>query len=125
MKTVPFNTLLNETLTFIKVSADSDVVTFVTRSGKTFQMYHEQECCENVQIEEIHGNLIDLLASPINSCSVSKSSVPWGMLGSDEYGGIQERTFYKLSTIYGSVTIRWLGTSNGYTSTAVQFYRIK
>ena len=120
MKTVPFNTLLNETLTFIKVSADSDVVTFVTRSGKTFQMYHEQECCENVQIEEIHGNLIDLLGSPILLAEEVEGEVT-----TDEYGNDQKWTFYKLSTIYGSVTIRWLGTSNGYTSTAVQFYRIK
>lgn len=33
--------------------------------------------------------------------------------------------FYKFSTIKGSVTVRWCGTSNGYYSTRVKFKKIE
>ena len=121
MKSVPFNTLLNETLTSIHDLVEGcDVVTFVTKSGKTFQMYHERDCCEYVEIEEIHGDVEDLIGSPILLAEEVEGEVT-----TDEYGNDQKWTFYKLSTIKGSVTIRWLGTSNGYYSVEVDFFQIK
>ena len=68
---------------------------------------------EYVTLEEIHGDLSDLVGSPILQAEQVSSK-------GDDYQ-VEEWSFYKLATIKGSVTLRWYGTSNGYYSTDVDF----
>jgi hypothetical protein len=76
-------------------------------------MLHYQDCCEDVHVEEIHGDLEVLENFPLveaeevtqDDLSVGVESGTW--------------TFYKLGTIIGNVTIRWYGSSNGYYSERV------
>jgi len=117
------------TLTDIKVFTrdnlgdTQEIIEFVATSGERFHMFHEQDCCESVTIDEIIGDLTDLIGDPI----LLAESVD----NLDEIGPIDDRnhesytwTFYKLSTIKGNVTIRWYGSSNGYYSEAVTFKQI-
>ena len=115
--------LLGKTLVSIETNNDNSVLTFKTDSGETYKMYHEQDCCEQVYIDDINGNLEDLLNSPITLAEESTNS-------DDLHGKIVSVydtftwTFYRLATIKGYVDIKWFGTSNGYYSERVDFIEI-
>ena len=52
--------------TFKSVTSDGDKwVEFERDDGEKFRMFHVQNCCENVSIREIHGDLNDLVGVPI------------------------------------------------------------
>jgi hypothetical protein len=96
----------------------NDELTFKTSDGKTYRMFHDQDCCETVYIEDIVGNLADLLNSPVLMAEeVSEDDENASEVGT--------WTFYKFATIKGYVTIRWYGSSNGYYSTSVDFVEVK
>ena len=113
--------LLGKTITNILVAADKSDMVFTTNDGKKYQMYHERDCCESVEIDDICGDLGDLLDSPILLAEEvsNKDDPPRGNDDSHTW------TFYKLATINGSVTIRWYGESNGYYSEDVTFEEMK
>ena len=106
---------------------DDERLIIKLENGKSFQFLHFQDCCENVFIEDIVGDLKDLIGSPIFMAEgVSHSSeenMPDDLVRQDEYS--YTWTFYKFATAKGYVTVRWLGTSNGYYSEAVEFEEIK
>lgn len=91
----------------------NDALVFICDDGTIFEMSHSQDCCESVNIDDIVGDLEDLIGSPIveaeevSECTSLYESETW--------------TFYKIGTLKGGVHIRWYGTSNGYYSEDVYF----
>ena len=73
---------------------------------------HKQQCCENVRIAEIIGDPNDLIGRPLRLCE--EAIAPGDLPNSTS-------TWYKFVTNEGSVTIRWLGESNGYYSEKVDY----
>lgn len=115
-----FAELLGKTINVIKGAViQSDEILFACSDGSIFRMYHYQDCCESVEIEDICGDIADLLNTPItmaedisNECTADP-----GPSVDDSYTW----TWYKLATVKGYVTLRWLGQSNGYYSERVDF----
>ena len=104
------------TLASVEGKAGGDEIRFVTTDGRSFLMYHEQDCCESVHIEDIVGDLRDLVGEPITEAEAVDGDAP-----APEYHDSYSWTFYKIGTRKGSVTLRWLGQSNGYYSESVDF----
>jgi len=126
---------------------ENDEIIFTTSEGEKYKMYHEQSCCENVTIDDINGDIEDLLNTPI-TLAEEVSNLDFEKQWVDSFVNIEEKdededwynhekknangeyfpesytwTFYKLATIKGYVDIRWFGESNGYYSESVEFVK--
>jgi hypothetical protein len=126
------NALLGKTLSSVTVNDDQDEIIFECVDGVKYKMYHQQDCCEGVSIEDINGDLSDLIGSPIllaeeTSSTENPKDIQEQKDGGSEKWDYQDSftwTFYKLATIKGYVDIRWYGESNGYYSESVDFVEI-
>lgn len=125
IKEIPFSVLKGMTLASVDGEAGGDQIDFVTVDGRRFRLYHKQDCCENVHVESIVGDLQDLIGAPILFAEESASAdAPDDACQDDSAYDSVTWTFYKLATRKGWVDIRWFGTSNGYYSEAVDFEEV-
>lgn len=102
---------------------DGDEIYIKTSDGCVYKMYHEQDCCESVWIEDVCGDVEDLIGSPVLVAEKCTNAEDLGELPDSDYS--HTWTFYKLATAKGYVDIRWYGTSNGYYSESVDFKQLK
>ena len=107
------NGLIIKSITGLKEGEDE--VFFNTECGRQFKMYHEQNCCETVYIDDVCGDTKDIVGSVIVQAEERESKIDDNTCESGTW------TFYDIWTAKGSVNIKWLGESNGYYSESVSF----
>ena len=79
---------------------------------------HDQDCCESVDINDVVGDLEDLVGEPLLMAEEVS-----GYIGPEpEHADSYTYTFYKFATRRGYVDVRWLGESNGYYSESVDLH---
>ncbi len=110
-------------LTFDEVKICGDDLVFRQKLGKTFKFTHFQDCCESVVIEDVCGDLDDLVGHPMLMAEEVDGTNPTPTL-EVRYESFTW-TLYKFATIKGYVTVRWLGESNGCYSESVDFLEVK
>lgn len=108
--------------TLLSIENRGDQIDFICSDGTKYKMWHRQYCCESVAVEDITGDLKDLIGKPILKSEEVRNSMFHHLATSlKEHQDSYTWTFYHLATINGYVTIRWYGESNGNYSESVDF----
>ena len=119
MKTLDISGLVGRVFTGVNtVCCDIDGVSvYVSLYAHDACVYfgHVQHCCESDGLDEVHGDPMDLVGSP-----VLKATLETG--GAEDEHGTASWAFYTLATAEGYVTLRFGGSSNGYYSEEVCIY---
>ena len=116
--------------TIKEIDVQEDLILFHCKDGAVFKMYHQQSCCESVTIDDICGDINDLIDSVVLKAEEICNAEPESQHEIDATNSAKEDyntctwTFYKFATRKGYVDIKWFGESNGYYSESVDFERI-
>jgi len=103
---------------FKEVTASVDEMYFIAETGERYTFYHDQDCCECVSIEDIDGDISDLVCTPITMAEETVMAAT-----EEECSESGTWTYYRFATVRGYVTVRWFGSSNGYYSEGVSFVK--
>lgn len=122
-----FSNMVGVTMKEIEGKLGDEQMVFVAEDGRRFVFWYEPDCCASCSVEDICGDLSDLVGSPIveaeevSNYAPETGKSPWEVDPKEYTPESFTWTFYKFGTAKGSVTVRWLGTSNGYYSESVSY----
>lgn len=117
-----FNDLVGKTITKVEgAEIGSDEVLISCLDGSKFKMWHVPSCCEWVELADIVGDTADLLGHVLDAREETSEDALAAAAHEGRTPESHTWTFYIIQTNRGAVTLRWLGTSNGYYSEDVSF----
>ena len=112
---VEIETLLGKI--FKEIIVGVNYISFINES-EVYIMIHFQDCCESVEIEDIVGDISDIINYEITMAEESTNKE-----NESDYGSFTW-TYYKIGTCKGDISIRWYGESNGYYSEDVSLVKL-
>jgi hypothetical protein len=117
MNEVEIKDMVGKTFTSVYGSVGDGEMVFENDTER-YVFTHDQDCCESVDINDVVGDLQDLVGEPLLMAEEVS-----GYIGPEpEYADSYTYTFYKFATRRGYVDVRWLGESNGYYSESVDLH---
>lgn len=129
---VPFSILKGKIIVDVIFNETLQEIYFTTSENKIYVLKHEQECCEEVLLTDIAGDLSSLVGNQVLQAEEVSNNIDRNTKNNKKKkkplkNVIQECytwTFYKLSSKGGYITISWYGTSNGYYSEKACLYEV-
>jgi len=109
--------MLEQVFTKVWVTDNKDSLIFENEKAQ-YVFSHLQDWCESVYVDEVIGDLSDLENLPLLVSRLDTNSDDTNL-----NGGSYTWTFYSFATFKGYVTVRFLGTSNGYYSEEVDIWK--
>lgn len=101
--------------------AGSKSLYFSFEDGSEYKFYHEQDCCESVNINDLDSDLQDFVGRTFTLAEEYEFDAGKPSEWSESYTW----TFYRFQDDTGNmIVVRWLGESNGYYSESVSFVEI-
>lgn len=99
---------------------ESEVVELCFDNNESITMYHEQDCCEHVNVDDVAGP-VDLTGAIFYELIEKDSSNANKKEDNDDDWDDDSFTwtFYTIRTSKGYTDIKWYGASNGYYSESV------
>ena len=114
---VAFDVLEGQTITEIENKDDAELI-FTTAEGNQYLMYHQQDCCEDVWLDDSDG-LDDIIGQVVRRATESSQDIE----DIDHNYGTGTWTFYSIITDKSIANLVWRGESNGYYSESVDFMK--
>tara|TARA_R100000951_G_scaffold113672_1_gene116162 strand:+ start:92 stop:463 length:372 start_codon:yes stop_codon:yes gene_type:complete len=96
------------------VDVDHDQMKITCEDNSVFTFYHEQDCCESVYIYETEGEPMSLKGWKlllVDMEATREDNAP--------YDESRTTTVVKFITNENTVSVKWIGESNGYYSESV------
>lgn len=107
----------------------SERIEFDCSDGSKYQMVYHHDCCASCSVEDVCGDVADLIGSPIVRAELPSSLDKFDEAAEakrvESYSDSYTWTFVILGTAKGTVTLRWYGSSNGYYSESPTFERVE
>lgn len=120
-----FTNMVGVTMKAIEGKLGDEQMVFVAEDGRRFVFWYEHDCCASCNVEDVVGDLADLVGSPIVEAeevsNYAPEKEPWDVDPKQYKPESYTWAFYRFSTVKGTVTVRWFGESNGYYSERVSY----